>query len=716
MEPSAHISTIARKLQLHDWQVENTLRLLDDGATIPFISRYRKEVTGSLNEIQIAEIRDEYDRLKELEKRREAIIKSIVEQEKMTPELLSKINAALTLSQLEDIYLPYRPKRKTRASVAREKGLEPLALWLLAQKKGDPETEAGKYVTDEAETPEMALAGARDIIAEMVSENEQVRGSLRRLYERDAVIISKVIKGKEQEGVKFSDYFDWTEPLRRCPSHRLLAMRRGEEEGFLRLTIMPSEEEARSLVEKQFVKADNGAARQVMEAVADSWSRLLAPSMETEFRKTSKDKADEEAIGVFAGNLRQLLLAPPLGEKSVMGIDPGQRTGCKIVCLDRQGALLHHDVIYPHPPQNETARSVSRMLSLIDKFSIEAVAIGNGTASRETEQFVRAYLPADSGIKVFVVSEAGASVYSASKTARDEFPDHDVTVRGAVSIGRRLMDPLAELVKIDPKSIGVGQYQHDVDQTRLQASLDEVVMSCVNAVGVEVNTASPHLLTYVSGIGPKMAQNIVDHRSEKGPFRSRADLMKVKRMGEKAFEQAAGFLRIRGAANPLDASAVHPESYHIVERMASDLGCSVADLIKDENKRKTIRIEKYVSPEAGLPTLKDIMQELARPGRDPRSAIQEFSFADIHSLEDLKEGMIVPGIVTNITKFGAFVDIGVKQDGLVHVSQMADRYVDDPAKVVKLHQHVTVRVLSVDLARKRIQLSMKGKNRLLPEG
>ncbi|MGE5350015.1 MAG: Tex family protein [Actinomycetota bacterium] len=716
MEPSAHISTIARKLQLHDWQVENTLRLLDDGATIPFISRYRKEVTGSLNEIQIAEIRDEYDRLKELEKRREAIIKSIVEQEKMTPELLSKINAALTLSQLEDIYLPYRPKRKTRASVAREKGLEPLALWLLAQKQGDPETEAGKYVTDEAETPEMALAGARDIIAEMVSENEQVRGSLRRLYERDAVIISKVIKGKEQEGVKFSDYFDWTEPLRRCPSHRLLAMRRGEEEGFLRLTIMPSEEEARSLVEKQFVKADNGAARQVMEAVADSWSRLLAPSMETEFRKTSKDKADEEAIGVFAGNLRQLLLAPPLGEKSVMGIDPGQRTGCKIVCLDRQGALLHHDVIYPHPPQNETARSVSRMLSLIDKFSIEAVAIGNGTASRETEQFVRAYLPADSGIKVFVVSEAGASVYSASKTARDEFPDHDVTVRGAVSIGRRLMDPLAELVKIDPKSIGVGQYQHDVDQTRLQASLDEVVMSCVNAVGVEVNTASPHLLTYVSGIGPKMAQNIVDHRSEKGPFRSRADLMKVKRMGEKAFEQAAGFLRIRGAANPLDASAVHPESYHIVERMASDLGCSVADLIKDENKRKTIRIEKYVSPEAGLPTLKDIMQELARPGRDPRSAIQEFSFADIHSLEDLKEGMIVPGIVTNITKFGAFVDIGVKQDGLVHVSQMADRYVDDPAKVVKLHQHVTVRVLSVDLARKRIQLSMKGKNRLLPEG
>ncbi len=710
MDPSVHIKTIARKLQLHDWQVQNTLRLLDDGATIPFISRYRKEVTGSLNEVQLAEIRDEYERLKELEKRREAIIKSIEEQEKMTPELLAKINAALTLSQLEDLYLPYRPKRKTRASVAREKGLEPLALWLMAQKQGDPETEAAKYTGDAVESPDDALAGARDIIAEMVSENEQVRGALRRLYDRDAVITSRVVRGKEQEGAKFSDYFDWHEPLRRCPSHRLLAMRRGEEEGFLKLTIMPPEDVALDLVEKQFVRANNEAARQVRTAVTDSWSRLLAPSMETEFRKASKEKADDEAIRVFAENLRQLLLAPPLGEKNVLGIDPGQRTGCKIVCLDRQGALLHHDVIYPHPPQNETARSVSKLLSLIDKFSTEAIAIGNGTASRETEQFVRSYLPADSGIKIYVVSEAGASIYSASKTARDEFPDHDVTVRGAISIGRRLMDPLAELVKIDPKSIGVGQYQHDVDQTRLQASLDEVVMSCVNAVGVEVNTASPHLLTYVSGIGPKMAQNIVDHRTENGPFRSRAGLMKVKRMGEKAFEQAAGFLRIRGAANPLDASAVHPESYHIVERMAKDAGCTVAELIRDEERRKAIRIEKYVTPEAGLPTLKDIMQELARPGRDPRSAIQEFSFADIHSIEDVKEGMILPGIVTNITKFGAFVDIGVKQDGLVHVSQMADRYVDDPAKVVKLHQHVMVRVVSVDLARNRIQLSMKNIN------
>lgn len=708
MDPAKHIKTIAGKLHLHDWQVENTLRLLDDGATIPFISRYRKEVTGSLDEVQLAEIRDEYERLKELEKRREAIIKSIEEQEKMTPALRDKINAALTLSQLEDLYLPYRPKRKTRASVAREKGLEPLALWLLEQKQGDPDTEAAKYLADGVESVDAALAGARDIIAEMVSEDEKLRGSLRHLYEREAVITSKVVKGKEEEGSKFSDYYEWSEPLRRCPSHRLLAMRRGEEEGFLRVTVSPPEDDAMQIVEKLFIIARNDAARQVREAVADSWKRLLAPSMETEFRKLSKEKADEEAIRVFADNLRQLLLSPPLGEKNVLALDPGYRTGCKVVCLDRQGALLHNDVIYPHPPQNETARSVSKLLSLIDKYNIEAIAIGNGTASRETEQLVKQYLPPELKIKIYVVSEAGASVYSASKTARDEFPDHDVTVRGAISIGRRLMDPLAELVKIDPKSIGVGQYQHDVDQTRLQTSLDEVVMSCVNAVGVEVNTASPHLLTYVSGLGPKLAQNIVDARTENGPFRSRADLMKVKRMGEKAYEQAAGFLRIRNAVNPLDASAVHPESYHIVRKMAKDVGCTVAELIADENRRKAIQIEKYVTPEAGLPTLKDIVQELAKPGRDPRSAIQEFSFADIHSLEDVREGMVVPGIVTNITKFGAFVDIGVKQDGLVHVSQMADRYVDDPSKVVKLQQHLMVRVVSVDLARKRIQLSMKG--------
>lgn len=712
MDPAAYIKIIAQKLQLHDWQVENTLRLLDDGATIPFISRYRKEVTGSLDEVQIAGIRDEYGRLKELEKRREAIIKSIEEQEKMTQVLLEKINAALTVSQLEDLYLPYRPKRRTRASVAREKGLEPLALWLIRQLPGDPESEAEKYTGEEVLTISDALAGARDIIAEIINEDEQVRGSMRVLFEKEAVITSRVIKGKEEEGNKFSDYFDWSEPLRRCPSHRLLAMRRGEEEGFLRLAIMPRDDEARELLERQFVKTRNQAARQVREALADSWSRLLGPAMETEFRALSKTKADGEAIRVFADNLRQLLLAPPLGEKSVLALDPGYRTGCKLVCLDRQGALLHNDTIYPHPPQNETAKSVSKLLTLIDKYSIEAVAIGNGTASRETEDFIKQYLPPASGIKVFVVSEAGASVYSASKTARDEFPDHDVTVRGAVSIGRRLMDPLAELVKIDPKSIGVGQYQHDVDQTRLQNSLDEVVMSCVNAVGVEVNTASPHLLTYISGLGPKLAQNIVEYRSENGPFRSRSGLLKVKRMGDKAFEQAAGFLRIRNATNPLDASAVHPESYHIVERMAADAGCSVADLMLDEAKRKSVNIERYVSPGAGLPTLKDIMQELAKPGRDPRSSIQEFTFAEIRTIEDVKEGMTVPGIVTNITKFGAFVDIGVKQDGLVHVSQMADRYVDDPSKVVKLHQQLMVRVVSVDLARKRIQLSMKGVNKV----
>jgi uncharacterized protein len=544
MDPGANIKIIAQKLHLHDWQVENTIRLLDDAATIPFISRYRKEVTGSLNEVQLTEIRDEHERLKELDKRREAIIKSIGEQDKMTPELLARINNALTMSQLEDIYLPYRPKRRTRASVARERGLELLAQWLLVQAPGDPEEKAEEYVGDEVESVSDALAGARDIIAELVSEDEHVRGTMRKLYEREAVITSRVIKGKEEEGSKFSDYFDWSEPLRRCPSHRLLAMRRGEDEGFLRLTIMPREDEALEMIMKLYIRARNAAATQVNEAVTDSWSRLLAPSMETEFRKTSKERADDEAIRVFTDNLRQLLLAPPLGEKSVLAIDPGYRTGCKIVCLDRQGALLHNDTVFPHPPQNETARSVSKLLTLLDKYGIEAIAIGNGTASRETEEFVRQYLPRESSIKVYVVSEAGASVYSASKTARDEFPDHDVTVRGAVSIGRRLMDPLAELVKIDPKSIGVGQYQHDVDQTKLQTSLDEVVMSCVNAVGVEVNTASQHLLTYVSGLGPRLAQNIIEYRTENGPFTSRERLTKVKRMGEKAFEQAAGFLRI----------------------------------------------------------------------------------------------------------------------------------------------------------------------------
>jgi protein Tex len=708
MEATQHIKLIAKKLQLNDWQVENTIRLLDDGATIPFISRYRKEVTGSLNEVQLAEIRDEYERLKELDKRREAIIKSIEEQEKMTPELLDKLNRALIMSELEDLYLPYKPKRRTRATIAKEKGLEPLALWLLRQTPGPAEDEAEKYINDNVADTAEALAGARDIIAEMVSESEPVRSGMRRLYDKEAVINSKVAKGKENEGIKYSDYFDWSEPLRKCPSHRLLAMRRGEEEGFLKITVTTGDEEAIEIAEKVFVKGNNESSKQVREAISDSWERLLAPSMETEFRKISKEKADEEAIKVFADNLRQLLLASPLGEKSVLALDPGFRTGCKIVCLDKQGTLLHNDVIYPHPPQNETAKSVSKLLELTDKYNIEAIAIGNGTASRETEDFVKRYIPSVSGIKVFVVSEAGASIYSASKTARDEFPDYDVTVRGAVSIGRRLMDPLAELVKIDPKSIGVGQYQHDVDQPHLHNSLDEVVISCVNAVGVEVNTASPHLLTYVSGLGPQLAQNIIEYRSQNGPFKSRKELMKVKRMGDKAFEQSAGFLRIRNASNPLDASAVHPESYHIVEKMATDLGCTVKDLITDGEKRKSIKPERYVTDRIGLPTLKDIMQELAKPGRDPRSEIKEFSFADIHTMEDVKEGMEVPGIVTNITKFGAFVDIGVKQDGLVHVSHMADRYVEDPSKVVKLHQHVMVKVIGVDLQRKRIQLSMKG--------
>lgn len=708
MEASKHISLIAKKLQLNDWQVENTVRLLDDGATIPFISRYRKEVTGSLNEVQISEIRDEYERLKDLDKRREAIIKSIEEQEKMTPELLDKISRALTMTELEDLYLPYKPKRRTRATIAKEKGLEPLALWILKQIPGSPEDEAEKYISDNVNDTDEALAGARDIIAETVSESEPVRSGLRKVFEREAVVTSKLVKGKETEGAKYSDYFDWSEPLRKCPSHRLLAMRRGEDEGFLKVTVTSNEEDALEVIEKIFVKGNNAAAQQVREASHDSWDRLLAPSMETEFRKISKEKADEEAIHVFADNLRQLLLSSPLGEKSVLALDPGYRTGCKVVCLDKQGNLLCHDVIYPHPPQNETAKSVSKLLELTDKYNIEAISIGNGTASRETEDFVKRYIPAVSGIKVFVVSEAGASIYSASKTARDEFPDQDVTVRGAVSIGRRLMDPLAELVKIDPKSIGVGQYQHDVDQTRLHSSLDEVVMSCVNAVGVEVNTASPHLLTYVSGLGPQLAQNITEYRAQNGPFRSRKELMKVKRMGDKAFEQSAGFLRIRNADNPLDASAVHPESYHIVEKMASDLGCSVKELVSDAEKRKSLIPEKYVTASVGLPTLKDIMQELAKPGRDPRSEIKEFSFADIHTMEDVKEGMVVPGIVTNITKFGAFVDIGVKQDGLVHVSQLADRYVDDPSKVVKLQQQVTVKVIGVDLQRKRIQLSMKG--------
>ena len=706
MDTNKNIELIAKKLGLYEWQVENTVRLLDDGATIPFISRYRKEMTGSLDEVKLMYIKEEYERLKILDERRESVIRSIEEQEKMTPELMQKIGSAATMAELEDLYLPYRPKRRTRATIAREKGLEPLAFIIMEQKEKDPGLRAEEYLNDEVKSPEEAIAGASDIIAEWISEDEKARKQMRSLFEKESFIYSRVIKGKETEGIKYSDYFDWSEPLRKCPSHRLLAMRRGEEEGFLRLSIEPDEEKALDILIKIFIRGVGNSSTIVAEAIKDSWKRLLASSMETEFRNISKELADEEAIRVFADNLRQLLLAPPLGEKNVLAIDPGFRTGCKIVCLDRQGNLLHNETIYPHPPQNETALSVKKILSLVSAYKIEAIAIGNGTASRETEDFIK-WVKFDRDIQVFVVNEAGASVYSASKTARDEFPDYDVTVRGAVSIGRRLMDPLAELVKIDPKSIGVGQYQHDVDQHKLQKSLDDVVMSCVNAVGVEVNTASKHLLTYVSGLGPQLAQNIVDHRADAGPFKSRRELLGVKRMGAKAFEQSAGFLRIRNAENPLDSSAVHPESYHVIEKMAKDLGCEIKELITNENKRKEIKVENYITPSAGLPTLKDIMNELARPGRDPRSKIKEFRFADIHSIEDVKEGMIVPGIVTNVTKFGAFVDIGVKQDGLIHISNLARGFVKDPSTVVKLHQHVMVKVLAVDLERKRIQLSLR---------
>jgi len=706
MDTNRNILLVAKKLGLHDWQVENTIRLMDGGATIPFISRYRKEMTGSLDEVQLMHIKEEYERLKDLDNRKEAVIKSIEEQEKMTPELRKRIDNAVTMSELEDIYLPYKPKRRTRATIAREKGLEPLAILILDQKENNPALKAEGFLNDDVATIEDALTGASDIIAEWINEDEKARKQLRYLFDKEAVIYSRVVKGKESEGIKYSDYYDWSEPLKKCPSHRLLAMRRGEDEGFLRLSLEPDEQHALDILNSIFIKGRNNSSEIVSGAVKDSWKRLLSSSMETEFRNISKEKADIEAINVFAENLRQLLLGSPLGEKNVLAIDPGFRTGCKVVCLDRQGNFIHNETIYPHPPQNETAMSIKKILSLVNAYKIEAIAIGNGTASRETEEFIK-WVKFENDIQVFVVSEAGASIYSASKTARDEFPDYDVTVRGAISIGRRLMDPLAELVKIDPKSIGVGQYQHDVDQQKLQKSLDDVVMSCVNAVGVEVNTASKHLLTYISGLGPQLAQNIVDYRAENGPFMARKELLKVKRMGEKAFEQSAGFLRIRNAENPLDASAVHPESYHVVEKMSKDLGCELKELITDENKRKEIKLEQYITPVTGLPTLKDIIQELAKPGRDPRSKIKEFSFADVHSLEDLIEGIIVPGIVTNITKFGAFVDIGIKQDGLVHISNLSRSYISDPSTVVKLHQHVMVKVIAVDIERKRVQLSMK---------
>lgn len=706
MNNDKNIELISKRLGLHRWQVENCIRLMEGGATIPFISRYRKEMTGSLDEVTISSIKDENNRLKELDARIESVKKSIEEQGKMTPELLLKIESAPTMSELEDIYLPYRPKRRTRSTIAKEKGLEPLAEIIFKQDETDPEIRAEQFLNEDVADIAEAVSGARDIIAEWISEDKTARTRLRNLYDKEAVIYSRVIKGKETDGSKFSDYFDWSEPLKKCPSHRLLAMRRGEEEGFLRLSIKLEDENALAILKSVFIRSANKSSEIVDEAVSDSWKRLLSSSMETEFRNIAKEKADEEAIRVFADNLRQLLLAPPLGEKNILAIDPGYKTGCKIVCLDRQGNLVHNETIYPHPPQNQTALSIRKILSLVNAYKIEAIAIGNGTASRETEDLIK-YIKFEKDLQVFIVSEAGASVYSASKVARDEFPDYDVTVRGAVSIGRRLMDPLAELVKIDPKSIGVGQYQHDVDQQKLQNSLDEVVMSCVNAVGVEVNTASSHLLTYVSGLGPQLAQNIVDYRSENGPFKSRNEFLKVKRLGSKAFEQCAGFLRIRNAEHPLDSSAVHPESYHIVERMAEDIGCDVTELIRNEGKRKEIKIEHYITDSVGIPTLKDIIAELEKPGRDPRSKIKEFRFADIHEMQDLVPGMIVPGIVTNITKFGAFVDIGIKQDGLVHISNLSKNFVKDPSEVVKLHQHVYVKVLSVEPERKRIQLSMK---------
>jgi hypothetical protein len=704
---------IAAELKLPAHRIANTLKLLQGGATIPFISRYRKEATGGLDEVQIGDIQTRYEKLCELSKRKETVLSTIEEQGKLTPELKARISACWNATELEDIYLPFKPKRKTRAEAARTKGLEPLALLLMMQKENNLAAKVRNFVKGEVKDEEDALKGARDILAEQISEDERSRNLMRNQFQRQAIIQSKVVKGKETEeaSAKYRDYFDFCEPLKKCSSHRLLALRRGESEGVLKVTIFPEDEDmCNERLQRLFVRANNACAHQVEEALTDAYKRLLKPAIETEFAALSKEKADEEAIRVFAENLRQLLLAPPLGQKRVMGIDPGFRTGCKVVCLDAQGTLLHNEAIYPHPPKSEYAQAARKIVKLVEQYKIEAIAIGNGTASRETEQFVTSQRY-DREVQVFVVSEDGASIYSASKTAREEFPDYDVTVRGAVSIGRRLMDPLAELVKIDAKSIGVGQYQHDVDQTKLKASLDQTVESCVNLVGVNVNTASKHLLTYVSGLGPTLAQNIVDYRTENGPFESRRQLLKVPRMGAKAYEQCAGFLRIPQAKNPLDNSAVHPESYPIVEQMAKDLNCTVADLIKDKELRSKIDLKKYVTDTVGLPTLTDILQELDKPGRDPRQKIQVFEFdKNVRTLDDLQEGMELPGIVTNITNFGCFVDIGIKENGLVHVSQLADRFVSNPADVVRIHQHVRVKVMSIDHERKRIQLTMKGLN------
>jgi protein Tex len=704
-----HIRKIAQEINASQDNVQATVELLDEGATVPFIARYRKEITGTMDEVQITTVRDRINQLRDLDKRKEAILKSLQEQNKLSPELRDKVNAAETMAVLEDLYLPFKPKRRTKATIAKEKGLEPLATLIFAQQVKELEAEINNLidVSKELNSAEDVLSGARDIIAEWVNEDAQSRSMIRQLFLQKAVVSSRLIKGKEEEAAKYKDYFEFSEPLSKIPSHRMLAMRRGEKELFLMMDIAPAEDEAVQELEKLFVKGRSAASEQVKLAVKDSYKRLLRPSMETEVRLLSKKKADEEAIRVFAENLRQLLLAAPLGQKNLLALDPGFRTGCKLVCLDKQGKLLLHDAIYPHEPQREVAKAGALIKKLCDTYQVEAIAIGNGTAGRETETFVK-NIGLPSSIQVVMVNESGASVYSASDIAREEFPDKDITVRGSVSIGRRLMDPLAELVKIDPKSIGVGQYQHDVEQNALKLGLDDVVMSCVNAVGVEVNTASKQLLSYVSGLGPQLAQNIVEFRNEHGPFKSREALKKVPRLGDKAFEQAAGFLRIREAENPLDSSAVHPERYALVQAMAKDLGSDVKELIKNKELRTKIEVKKYVTEQTGLPTLNDIISELSKPGRDPRESFEAFHFAEgIQSMEDLKPGMKLPGIITNITKFGAFVDIGVHQDGLIHVSHLSNRYITDPSEAVKVSQKVQVTVLEVDISRKRISLSMK---------
>ena len=702
------IQIIAETLSLNMHQVENTIELLEGGATVPFISRYRKERTGSLDEVQIAQIKEKSEKFEELEKRKTTILTTIDEQGKLDQQLKSQIENCYSSTELEDIYLPYKPKKKTKASVAKERGLEPLAKILIKQFEKDPEEKAYSFINQNIETTEDALSGARDIIAEWISENPKARNIVRQRFERNAQIRSKVVKGKKEEGEKFRDYFDWEESLKKCPSHRLLAMRRGEKESFLKISITPDESETLENLERYFVQGRNESSQQVALAIKDCYKRLLHPSIENEFAKLAKEKADQEAISVFAENLKQLLLAAPLGQKRVMAIDPGFRSGCKVVCLDEQGNLLHNENIYPHKPQEERKMAAKKITSMVSAYQIEGIAIGNGTASRETEYFIKK-LHFDRELSVYMVSEDGASVYSASSIAREEFPQYDVTVRGAISIGRRLMDPLAELVKIDPKAIGVGQYQHDVDQKELKKTLDTVVELSVNKVGVNVNTASKHLLTYISGLGPQLAQNLVDYRKENGMFKSRNELKKIPRMGDKAFEQAAGFLRIPDAKNPLDQSAVHPESYKIVEKIAKDLKLKVNDLIANDELLDSIDLKKYITAEVGLPTLTDILKELRKPGRDPRQIIKVFEFAPgIYKMEDLTVSEIIPGIVNNITKFGAFVDLGIKESGLIHISELADKFISDPNEIVKLHQHVKVKIIQVDIPRKRIQLSLKG--------